>query len=100
MGMTAPPLLLDEGGLRPHQHGPRRASRVHVDRRRLRSATAYLGSRFRCYQSPIEKLAYEMGISKGNLCDIEHGKRDPRYTTLRAIAEGLDLSIAQLLRDL
>jgi len=48
----------------------------------------------------LERLAYEMGISKGNLSDIEHGKRDPRYTTLRAIAEGLDLSLAQLLRDL
>lgn len=47
----------------------------------------------------LEKLAYEMGISKGNLSDIEHGKRDPRYTTLRAIAEGLDIPLAQLLRD-
>jgi len=48
----------------------------------------------------IERLAYEMGISKGNLSDIENGKRDPRYTTLQAISEGLEISISQLLKDL
>jgi len=48
----------------------------------------------------LEKLAYEMGISKGNLSDIENGKRDPRYTTLRAIAEGLDMPLSQLLKEL
>ncbi len=47
----------------------------------------------------LEKLAYEMGMSKGNLSNIEHGKRDPRYITLRAIALGLGLSISQLLKD-
>lgn len=47
----------------------------------------------------LEKLAYEMGISKGNLSDIENGKRDPRYTTLKAIADGLEISISQLLKD-
>jgi transcriptional regulator with XRE-family HTH domain len=40
-----------------------------------------------------------MGISKGNLSDIENGKRDPRYSTLKAIAEGLEISLARLLRD-
>ena len=48
----------------------------------------------------LERLAYEMGISKGNLSDIEHGKKDPRYSTLRAIAEGLEISVSQLLKDL
>lgn len=48
----------------------------------------------------LEKLAYEMGISKGNLSDIEHGKRDPRYSTLSAIAEGLDIPLSQLLKGL
>jgi XRE family transcriptional regulator, fatty acid utilization regulator len=47
----------------------------------------------------LEKLAYEMGISKGNLSDIEHGKRDPRYTTLQAIALGLEVPISKLLKD-
>lgn len=47
----------------------------------------------------LEKLAYEMGISKGNLSDIENGKRDPRYTTLKAIADGLEITVGQLLKD-
>ncbi len=48
----------------------------------------------------LEKLAYEVGISKGNLSDVEHGKRDPRYSTLQAIAEGLEISVSKLLKDL
>lgn len=48
----------------------------------------------------LERLAYEMGISKGNLSDIERGKRDARFTTMKAIAEGLDMSLSQLMRDL
>lgn len=47
----------------------------------------------------LEKLAYEMGISKGNLSDIENGKRDPRYSTLKAIADGLEISLSQLLKE-
>jgi len=45
---------------------------------------------------PLERLAYEAGISKGNLSDIENGKRDPRYSTLIAIAEGLNVKISEL----
>jgi transcriptional regulator with XRE-family HTH domain len=47
----------------------------------------------------LEKLAYEVGISKGNLSDIERGKRDPRYSTLKAIAYGLEVSVSQLLKN-
>lgn len=47
----------------------------------------------------LEKLAYEMGISKGNLSDIENGKKDPRFSTLIAISEGLDINIAKLLKE-
>ncbi|MGE4106483.1 MAG: helix-turn-helix domain-containing protein [Bacteriovoracia bacterium] len=47
----------------------------------------------------LEKLAYEMDLSKGNLSDIEKGKKDPRYSTLLAIAEGLNMSVADLLRE-
>jgi transcriptional regulator with XRE-family HTH domain len=46
----------------------------------------------------LEKLAYGAGISKGNLSDIEHGKRDPRFSTLKAISEGLEISVSQLLK--
>ncbi len=48
----------------------------------------------------LEKLAYEMGISKGNLSDIENGKKDPRFSTLVAIAEGLEVSVSTLLKSL
>lgn len=47
----------------------------------------------------LEKLAYEMGLSKGNLSDIERGKRGPRYTTLRAIAVGLKVPVQAHLKD-
>lgn len=66
----------------------------------LRGLGERIAKRRRSRGISLERLAYEMGISKGNLSDIEHGKRDPRYTTLRAIAEGLELSLAQLLRDI
>lgn len=48
----------------------------------------------------LEKLAYEMSISKGNLSDIESGKRNPTFTTLKAIAEGLDITLSALLKNL
>ncbi len=48
----------------------------------------------------LERLAYEMGISKGNLSDVENGKKNPRYTTLKAIAEGLEIPLSRLLRGL
>ena len=48
----------------------------------------------------LEKLAYEMSISKGNLSDIESGKRNPTFTTLKAIAEGLDITVSVLLKGL
>lgn len=48
----------------------------------------------------LEKLAYEVGISKGNLSDIENGRKNPTYLTLQKIADGLDLSLSQLVRFL
>ncbi len=47
----------------------------------------------------LEKLAYEMDISKGNLSDIENGKKDPRFSTLKAIADGLEIPLSKLLKD-
>jgi transcriptional regulator with XRE-family HTH domain len=44
-------------------------------------------------------LADKMAISKGNLSDIEAGKRDPRYSTLNAIAHGMDLMIGDLIGE-
>lgn len=44
----------------------------------------------------LEKLAYENDISKGNLSDIENGKRSPSFYTLIKLAEGLDCSLKDL----
>lgn len=44
----------------------------------------------------LERLAYSMGISKGNLSEIENGKIDPRSSTVFLIAQGLDVPLAKL----
>jgi transcriptional regulator with XRE-family HTH domain len=45
----------------------------------------------------LDDLSRRMRISKGNLSDIERGKRDPRFLTLLAISQGLGASIADLM---
>ena len=45
----------------------------------------------------IEKLAYENDLAKGNLSEIEKGLIDPQLSTLFRIADGLDVSISELL---
>jgi transcriptional regulator with XRE-family HTH domain len=47
----------------------------------------------------LETLATDMDISKGNLSDIENGKRDPRFSTLKAIANGMDMDVSELLKN-
>jgi transcriptional regulator with XRE-family HTH domain len=46
----------------------------------------------------LDQLASKMSISKGNLSDIERGKRDPRYSTLLAISQGLHMHVCDLLQ--
>lgn len=41
----------------------------------------------------MEKLAYESGISKGGLSEIERGMKEPRLSTLLKICETLNISI-------
>lgn len=48
----------------------------------------------------LEKLAYEMGLSKGNLSEIENGLVDPRSSTLFLIAEGLEIPLSKLFSNL
>jgi transcriptional regulator with XRE-family HTH domain len=48
----------------------------------------------------LDELSVRMRISKGNLSDIERGKRDPRFQTLKAIAQGLDIPLHGLVRNL
>lgn len=45
----------------------------------------------------LEKLAYENGLAKGNLSEIEKGKIDPKLSTLARIASGLDIPLRDLL---
>lgn len=45
----------------------------------------------------LRDLARTAEISKGNLSDIERGKRDPRYSTLSAISTGLGITLIELL---
>jgi len=44
----------------------------------------------------IEKLAYENGLAKGNLSEIEKGKIDTRISTLERIAKGLEINLKEL----
>lgn len=41
----------------------------------------------------MEKLAYESGISKGGLSEIERGLKEPRISTLHKICESLGISL-------
>jgi transcriptional regulator with XRE-family HTH domain len=43
-----------------------------------------------------EKLAYENGISKGYMSDIENGKKLPSIKMLSQIAEALEVDIKEL----
>lgn len=43
-----------------------------------------------------EKLAYENGISKGYLSDIENGKKLPTLLMLERIAKALDVELREL----
>lgn len=45
----------------------------------------------------IEKLAFENDLAKGNLSEIEKGLIDPQLSTLARIAEGLDVTLKDLL---
>lgn len=47
-----------------------------------------------------EKLAYENGISKGYLSDIENGKKLPSIKMLERIADALEVDISILFRPL
>lgn len=43
-----------------------------------------------------ERLAYESGISKGFLSEIESGKKSPTIRTLEKIAETLEITLSEL----
>ena len=45
-----------------------------------------------------EKLAYESGMSKGYLSEIEAGKKSPTVRILEKLAETLEVSPSRLLK--
>lgn len=73
---------------------------MRLQNRRLLKLGERITSWRRRRQMTIEELSAKMSISKGNLSDIEAGKKDPRYSTLLAISEGLGITISTLLREL
>lgn len=48
----------------------------------------------------LEELSKRTGISRANLNDAEHGKRDSRISTLAMIAKGLGIALSKLLKGL
>ena len=73
---------------------------MRLQKRRLLKLGERITSWRRRRQMTIEDLSTKMSISKGNLSDIEAGKKDPRYSTLLAISEGLGITVSTLLREL
>ncbi len=45
------------------------------------------------YKLKMEQLAYQSGISKGGLSEIERGIKDPRTLTLAKICSGFGISL-------
>lgn len=43
----------------------------------------------------LEKLAYQSGISKGGLSEIERNMKEPRIYTIAKICTGLDITITE-----
>ncbi len=45
-----------------------------------------------------ERLAYESGVSKGYLCEVESGKKSPTVRILGKLAETLEIETWRLLK--
>jgi transcriptional regulator with XRE-family HTH domain len=43
----------------------------------------------------MEKLAYESGVSKGGLSEIERGMKEPRISTILCICNNLEISMSE-----
>lgn len=59
------------------------------------------GSTIRAYRLrsglTLEALAHIAGLTENYIGTIENGKRDPSLTTMRALADGLDVPLGELL---
>lgn len=45
----------------------------------------------------MEALSEKAGLRKATISDLENGKLDPRYSTLSALAEALNVGIADIM---
>ena len=61
-----------------------------------------LGKRIQYYMDKrgksLTQTAYEAGLAKSNLSKIVKGESNPRYTTLLAISEVLEVNIADVFK--
>jgi transcriptional regulator with XRE-family HTH domain len=48
----------------------------------------------------LEKLAYESGISKSGLSEIERGLKEAKISTLYKITERLDVKLSDFIKDI
>jgi len=48
----------------------------------------------------ITEFAAHSGISRGHLSELEHGKREPGLLMVQDIADGLGVSMSELLKGL
>lgn len=48
----------------------------------------------------MKKIGVSCGLSKGTLSDIEQGKTDPRYSTLKRLADCFGMTLSELMYDL
>lgn len=47
------------------------------------------------YKMTLEQLAYQSGISKGGLSEIERNMKEPRVYTILKICNGLNITIGE-----
>ena len=45
---------------------------------------------------PMKQIARELGVSPGHLSDLKNGKKRPRPTTIRKIADYFEFDVAEL----
>lgn len=54
----------------------------------------------KCRKWSQEELAFESGISKNYLCDLENGRRNPTLELLNRLALAFDLPLQELFRGI
>ena len=53
-----------------------------------------------CTNKSLNMFAYEYDLNPGNLCRIENGQIEAKFTMLWRIAEAFDIPLSQLIKEL